>query len=501
MLLSKLLLDAGLDEQDLLSDPEVTGICPDSTRIGAGELFIAIEGTKKDGHQYLPQAICEGAAAAVVSKKAVLEGRIDPNISAVPIVVVEDTREASARLFAAWHGNPQKFLRIVGVTGTNGKTSVSRLIYEILTRAGKKCGLVGTTGCLSHREPLDIRSADPRANMTTPDPEELYRILAKMVEDGEEYAVMEVTSHALALSKTAPIDFEIAVFTNLTEDHLDFHGDMETYFEAKKRLFSNCGKAVINYDDKYGRRLAENIKVPVHLCSAEGRETDCAAEEIRLLGERGLEYKLVSYPLRLRVRSPLCGVFNVMNTMEAAVTCSCLGASASDMKESLAHFSGIEGRLEKLRLPPDTEFSVYLDYAHTPDALENLIRAARSFSGQSQRIVLLFGCGGERDRQKRPIMGKIATSMADHVIITSDNCRGEDPHRIISDVVAGAVDQASFIVIEDRREAIEYAVRNARKGDVILLAGKGHEEYEIDSRGKHPFSERALVREFVEKYI
>lgn len=505
MLLSELLEKS----QDLISatanfaeDVEISGICPCSSRVEPQNLYIAIEGLHTDGHLYIGEALARGASAVVVTRSAVENKTVDISALGIPTIVCENTRAVSARLFSAFWGEPQKKLRMIGVTGTNGKTSTCRLIYEILTRAGKKCALIGTMGCLVSGKRIDIKPADPKANMTTPDPEELYKILSVAVAEGAEYAVMEVTSHALSLGKVEPILFDTAVFTNLTEDHLDFHENMGNYFAAKEILFHQSRAAVINYDDRYGRMLAEKINIPARLCSVEGRETDVAAEDIRLLGERGIEYKLTSRDLRLRVRSPLSGGFNVINTMQAAVVAHSFGVSAADVKDALAHFYGAVGRLERLKLEGRCDFSVFIDYAHTPDALENLIRTARGFAKGGQRIVLLFGCGGDRDRQKRPIMGKIAASMADHVIITGDNSRSERTTDIISEIISG-IDRenaAPFIVIENRKDAIEYAVKNARRGDMILLAGKGHEEYEIDKDGKKPFSERELVGEFVRKY-
>ena len=437
-----------------------------------------------------------------VSEKAIDDGRVDPCKLSIPILVFGDTRRAAAWLYSAWYGHPEKKMKIVGVTGTNGKTSVSRLIYEILNAADMPCGLIGTIGSKIKKGEIGTCPQDPNANMTTPDPEELYRILSRMEEEGCKYAVMEVTSHALSLSKVAPIEFALSVFTNLSEDHLDFHGDMNSYFIAKAKLFEQSRMAVINYDDYYGRILADKIKIPYSACSAEGREVDRAAEDLHFFGERGIEYKLTSRDLRLRIRSPLAGSFNVMNTMQAAVAAYILGASGSAIQDTLRHFSGIEGRLERLKLGERLDFSVFIDYAHTPDALENLFRAARSFAKCEDRIVLLFGCGGDREKQKRPLMGKIAVSMADHVVITSDNSRSEEPSEIIRDILSGIGDcfGGTYTVIEDRREAIEYVIKNARRGDVILLAGKGHEEYEIDRFGKRAFSERALVQEFVKKY-
>jgi UDP-N-acetylmuramyl-tripeptide synthetase len=323
-----------------------------------------------------------------------------------------------------------------------------------------------------------------------------------MLKDGCETVVMEVTSHALYQGRVEPIGFFASVFTNLSEDHLDFHKTMENYFTVKAELFKKSALAVINYDDKYGRLLADTIDIPTLLCSAECREVAHLAEDIRIYGRQGIEYKLSSPNMRLRIRSPLQGSFNVMNTMQAALVARALGVSVSDIKATLDRFSGISGRLECLKVGERLDFSVYVDYAHTPDALENLIRAARGFAREGQRIVLLFGCGGDRDKGKRPHMGRIATVMADFVVITSDNSRSEDTHDIISDIIAGInnSDGAPYTVIEDRRSAIEYVIKNARRGDIILLAGKGHEEYEIDRNGIRPFSERKIVEEFVKKY-
>lgn len=485
-----------------LSELEISGICHNSALCKEGNLYVAIEGLHFDGHAYIDEAIKNGAVALLVSKRAIDENRVDKNKIKVPVIVCRSTRRVMSYLFSAWYRAPQKKLKIVGVTGTNGKTSVSRLIYEMLVRSGRKCALIGTVGCRTHLRTLEAKSNDPNANMTTPDPEQLFGLLHEAVSDGCEYAVMEVTSHALYFDKVAPITFEVGIFTNLTEDHLDLHGDMKSYFAAKKKLFKICRRAVINYDDRYGRLLADNINIPAILCTAEGRETGCSAEDIRLYGERGIEYKLSSANLRLRVRSPLPGSFNVMNTLEAAVTSRLLGLSAIEIKDSLAHFSGIEGRLQKVKLDEAVNFSVYLDYAHTPDALENLLRTVKGFSTSDKRIVLLFGCGGDRDRGKRALMGKIAVEMADMVIITSDNSRSESASAIIEDVLSGInrMNASPYTVIEDRRAAIEYAIKNARSGDVILLAGKGHEEYEITKDGRRSFSEREIVREYVGKY-
>lgn len=513
MTLYTLLSGAGVENARRFDfdDVEISGICPDSRRIKAGELFIALEGERFDGSRFLDKAVEAGAAAALVSENALRERSIDPEKYKIPLIISSDTRADMAWLFSAFYGHPQNKMKMIAVTGTNGKTSVSTLIHAILARSGKKCGLIGTLGCISPSGRLDIRAADENANMTTPDPEELYKILDVMQKEGAEYVVMEVSSHALYFEKTKPIVFEVGVFTNLTPDHLDFHLNMENYFQAKQSLFDSCLNAVINYDDYYGRILAENIKngnkyiklraEKLFLCTAEGRDCPYFAEGIHLDGA-GIEYKLTGADMRVRIRSPLAGEYNVRNTMQSAIVCKILGVSLKEIKDILATFSGIGGRLEKMKLAGSVDFSVYIDYAHTPDALENLIRCVRGFSGE-RRIVLLFGCGGERDKQKRPLMGHIATEMADKVIITSDNCRSEDRENIISDILSGIGQgaRASYTVISDREDAIDYAVKNARSGDVILLAGKGHESYLIDETGKRYFSEKDAVLRAVEKYF
>ncbi len=510
MLLSSLLYESGL-EYDIytqgsnilkLSWPniDIKDIFQDSRQVVVGGLYIAMEGVHTDSHGYVTEACEHGAVAAIISRSALADGRVKAWDAYVPLIAVEDTREAFSRLYAAWYKNPQKKLKFIGVTGTNGKTSVCSLIHHILSSNGIRCGQIGTTGSLSRGAELDIKSPNAAANMTTPDPPELYRILDSMANDGVEYVIMEVTSHALALSKVSPISFDIAVFTNLSEDHLDFHLNMERYFAAKSILFNNCKRAVVNIDDRYGRRVADSHQVEMLTCSAEGKNATFSAVDVKYNFGMGTEYKLCSHKMRLRIRTSLIGRANVMNTLQAIAVCDLCGISARDIKDSIAAFVGIRGRFERVKLDTKANFSIYIDYAHTPDALENLLRTAKQISKRGQRIVLLFGCGGDREKQKRAQMGRIAAEMADMVVVTSDNSRSEEPMDIINDIVGGIDDGAVYTVIEDRRAAIEYVIRMARRGDIILLAGKGHEEYEIDKTGRHYFSEREICREFVRKY-
>lgn len=518
MLLSKLLINSDLGQYTVIdsrdgnetttSNINIEELFTDSRQVVKNGLYIALDGLHTDSHKCVGEAADHGARAAIVSRQAYLEGRVSRSIEPHLLILVDDTREAFAKIYASRYSNPQKSMTFIGVTGTNGKTTVSRMIFEILTRSGHKCGLVGTEGSFisgseddaSTCTELGIKPRSALANMTTPDPPELYQILDQMRKAGVIYVVMEVTSHSLALGKVAPIFFDVGVFTNLTEDHLDFHLSMEEYFKAKKKLFSRCRSAIVNIDDKYGRRLAEELEINRYTCSAEGRAADYNACDVRSLGERGVEYRLASGRMRLRLRTRIPGGVTVMNTMQAAAACNLLGISARDIKDSVASIEGIKGRLERIKLPNYVNFSVYIDYAHTPDALENLLRSAKMLAGRNQRVVLVFGCGGDREKQKRGMMGRIASQMADFFVVTEDNSRSERTSDIIDEIVSGITDEGHYTVIEDREKAIEYVIKNARDGDIILLAGKGHEEYQIKGNEKREFSERKIVERYTKRY-
>ena len=471
---------------------EISGVKTDSRCVENGDLFICIRGFQTDGHMYAAEAEQHGAAAILASKDyAACHG--------IPVLKTEDTRHAAALIYHAWYGKPADKLHIVAVTGTNGKTSVTFMLRAIFDAALYKTGLIGTVSCYSAGRKLDVCSSSPLANMTTPDPEELYRILAEMVRDGVEYVFVEVSSHALALGKPDAIHFDAAVFTNLTPEHLDFHGGMEDYFETKKKLFDMCDKAILNVDDVYGKRLAAMVKCPYVTCSAKGACADYKATQICQNGVDGNQYQLISSEKRFVVRTQIPGDFSVINTLEAAACASVLGVSSSAIMTALGSLSGVEGRMERVRLGVLADYSVFIDYAHTPDALENLLHTARNLCREGERIVLLFGCGGDRDKSKRKKMGEIAGRLADFVILTSDNSRSEEPMDIISEIQKGLIG-AEYVMIPERRRAIEFAIREAHGGDVILLAGKGHEEYEIDRSGKHFFSEKQIVAEAAGKY-
>lgn len=475
-----------------LAELSVDAIETDSRRVRQNSLFVCIRGLHTDGHTYVGDACRAGASCVLIEEEADCE--IPEGIA---VLRTRNTRRAVSCLFNAWYGFPTRQLRFIGVTGTNGKTSVTHMLRSILEASFCRCGLIGTVGCESVGRHLDARGHNALANMTTPDPDVLYRILAEMVNDGVEYVLMEVTSHALALEKLAPIRFDAAIFTNLTPEHLDFHGTMDAYAEAKAKLFSASDRSIVNLDSPYATQMLAYANGKKVTCSYRGR-ADYMVEDVEM-GEGGVSYRLCSARSKLRIRCPIPGEFSIVNSMQAAVCALELGFGAAKIKDALASLAGVRGRMERVKLGLQADFTVMIDYAHTPDALENLLRTANAMRRTGGRTVLLFGCGGDRDREKRPIMGKIASQNADFVILTSDNSRSEDPMRILEEILSGIEPNTDYTVIPDRAEAIRYAIRSARADDLILLAGKGHEEYEITGEGRRPFFEKEIVREAFEE--
>ena len=493
MKLSRLLALAGIDYPEGVSDREITGIVTDSRKVVAGAMFIALKGLRSDGHDFIKTAIEAGASVIVAERVR------DACVGGAAIILVDSTRIAAALLYNAWYERPSDKMRFIGITGTNGKTTVSRMIYALLERSGVKSGLIGTLGAyFGDLERFEGTVQDPLANMTTPDVEELYFILAKMAERGIETVVMEVSSHALALGKTDALSFDVGVFTNLTQDHLDFHGDMESYFLAKKRLLLRCRRAVVNIDDSYGKRIFDERPDMSVSCSLRGAG-DFFASRIQRRGTDGYSFSIENGGARRDVELSLCGEFNVMNALEAFAAVSEYSGESNFSSEIAAalfsSFSGAEGRMEAAY---KGEFFAYIDYAHTPDALENLLKEARKMAGEG-RVILVFGCGGDRDRSKRKEMGRIATRYADLTVITSDNSRSESAEEIFSQIMKGVDKEREHTIIQSRKDAIEYAVLHARARDIVLLAGKGHERYEIDRSGRHYFDEREILREAIGK--
>lgn len=492
MRIAELFERAGLEYPQSMADMEIKEIVTDSRRASENSLFICICGGKYDGHGYVGDAIKKG------TKVIVAEHVCDDGVGGAATIYVENTRRAAALLYSSWYHDPAKDMTLVAVTGTNGKTSVSFLLREIFEFVGYRCGLIGTLSSFSCGENIRQASDDPLSNMTTPDPSELYRELAVMRDDGVEFVFIEATSHALALSKLDALRFDTAIFTNLTQDHLDFHGDMEGYFASKSRLFDMCDRALINIDDKWAGRLIEGAACQSIYTASIKQNADFRAESIKSLGIDGSEYSLYSKGCEGNLKIRLIGDFFALNSLLAASVALLYGVPIEMVASALALIDGIDGRMERVKT--DSGAAIFIDYAHTPDALERMLRALKSAKGNKGRLILVFGCGGDRDRTKRAEMARIASRLADVIVITSDNSRSEDPNRIFSDILRGIDKEKEYNVIEDRRAAIEYAMAISRTGDVIALAGKGHERYEIDRFGRHPFDERQIVKETYEKY-
>ena len=443
-----------------------------------GSMFICIKGNNNDGHDHILEAINNGAVVIVAEQVR------DECVGGAATVLVDNTRHVAALLYNIQCDEPTKKLCVVGVTGTNGKTSVCAMLESIFLTDGRRCGVIGTTGCRVCGEELSGVSA----GLTTPDTHELYPILATMAEQGVTHVFLEVSSHALALHRVDAIEFDYGVFTNLTRDHLDFHGDMESYFEAKARLSGLCKRLVVNVDDEYGARFAALSRESIG-CSL--RSGDAVASDVRV-GALGCDYKLIWRGEPLDIAVSALGDFTVMNSLEAAAVALDMGVPADSVTRGLLRFFGATGRME--RAVSAESFEVLIDYAHTPDALERALMSARVLRGNGGRTIAVFGCGGDRDKGKRKQMAQIASRLSDVVIITSDNSRSESAQSIISDILRGVDKEKPYTVFVSRARAIEYAVEIARAGDVILLAGKGHERYEIDADGRHDFDERKIVR-------
>lgn len=490
MYFSALCTRAGLSCPANMQKIKVGGICTDSASLTKGALFVCLRGLHTDGHLYLEQAKERGACAAVIEQS--FAGTVPKGL---PVMTVPDTRAAAAALYDAFCGNPAKGLELIGVTGTNGKSSVSWILYELLTRCGIPCGLIGTVACKSPAGEI-ARDESGNANMTTPEPAELYPMLKRMAKEGARYVIMEVTSHALVQQRCAPLHFDLGIFTNVTRDHLDYHGSMEAYFAAKQRLATMSERVLLNLDDARLATLKQSLPCKTYTCSAGSHDADYYAGDASLTVQ-GVQYQLVSANARVRLACPMSGQFAVINSLQATAAAMLLGVDARRIKEAMPQILPVPGRMERVPLPEAAGIRVLIDYAHTPDALENLLRTVHKQRLRSQRIVLVFGCGGDRDKGKRAAMGQIATRMADYVIITADNSRSEPTANIIGDILRGVDRRAHYRVIQDRKSAIRHAIFHARRGDVILLAGKGHEKYEINRDGRQPFDERAIVQEAV----
>jgi UDP-N-acetylmuramoyl-L-alanyl-D-glutamate--2,6-diaminopimelate ligase len=453
---------------------EVSALAYDSRKAGPGTLFFCVPGERVDGHDFAAGVVEHGAAALVVERELGLD---------VPQVVVSDARAAMAPLAACFWGEPSRDLQVVGVTGTNGKTTTAFLVREILEGTRTPCGLLGTVKQV-------VGGVEEEVERTTPEAIELQGTLRRMLAGGDRACAMEVSSHALALHRCDAIEFEVALFTNLTQDHLDFHADMEDYFRSKRRLFEmGPGTAIVNVDDPYGRRLAEEFECVTF--SAEGAEADFSAREVSF-DAGGAQFTVGE----TRVRTGLPGHFNVANALGAMAAAVALGVPPEHAAAGLARASRVPGRFEPV--DEGQGFAVLVDYAHTPDSLENVLRAARRLT--EGRVIAVFGAGGDRDRDKRPKMGRAGAELSDLAIVTSDNPRSEDPETIVAEVAAGAGSSAGVEIEVDRRAAIALALGRAEPGDTVVIAGKGHEQgQEFEGGRKVPFDDREVAREELRK--
>ncbi len=503
MKLSELLRGVNVKSCSCEADIEVGQITSDSRQVLSGGMFICIKGTRWDGHDFIADALARGAVVIVAEREAELP-------RGAFYVLVENTRFAEAHIWNNMYGRPAEGMQTIAVTGTNGKTSTVFMLKSIFEHAGRKVGVITTVRCMAGDVCIGTYGgssvSDIHGAMTTPDPEYLYGAIYMMKQRGVDTLIFEASSHALSQYKIDPIHVDVAVFTNLTAEHLDFHGDMEKYFEAKARLAMLAESLVVNADDSYMSRLIHMARDRVVTCSAKAPLTGRVSADVTALrqislGMSGIEYIYFSRRAVFRQTSPIPGKFTVYNTLLASAAAITAGVPALSVKEGVSSLKTIDGRLERVDTgDEEIPFSVYIDYAHTPDALENLLLTVRDVRGEGEKITVLFGCGGDRDPYKRRKMGAVASRLADTVIVTGDNSRSEDVGDIIRQIEAGIDREKPYAVIPDRREAIEYAIRNAGAGDIILLVGKGHEKYEITADGIKPFDEKEIVKYAVRKY-
>lgn len=455
-------------------DMDISGVSYDSRTTAEGDIFVAISGEAVDGHKFVPMATEKGAVCAVVEHP----------VEGIPYVVVENSRKALALMGANWFDHPACEMTMIGVTGTSGKTTSTYLIKSILEqKAGAKVGLVGTIQNMIGKEVIPTER-------TTPESFELHRLFRQMADSGCSHVVMEVSSHALSLDRVYGIRFAVGIYTNLSRDHLDFHKTMEEYCDAKAILFQRCDMAVYNADDPWAERMIENCPCRKFSYSIRGK-ADLMAKNVQLLAG-SVEFDAEADIEWNHIRVGIPAEFTVYNTLDAVACCWNLGVSLGDCADALARNHGVKGRMEIIPTP-GKNYTILNDYAHKPDALEKVLIAAKAFA--KGRVVVLFGCGGDRDRTKRPVMGEIAARLADFSIVTSDNPRTEDPMFIINEILAGMPEGAAYAVEPDRVKAIHYAMDNAQAGDVIVLAGKGHEDYQEINHEHFPMDERVIVAE------
>jgi UDP-N-acetylmuramoyl-L-alanyl-D-glutamate--2,6-diaminopimelate ligase len=458
---------------------EVKNIAYDSRKVIQGSLFVCIEGFKEDGHRYAQNAIENGAIAIVASQQLEVSGNI-------AIIYVDDTREAMSHLADKFYDHPSKKFSLVGVTGTKGKTTTTYMISSILEQCATKVGLIGT---IENRIGQKVITAD----RTTPESVELQSLFSEMVKESISHCVMEVSSHALELKRVKYTDFKVGIFTNLSRDHMDFHKTFDHYLAAKMKLFDLCDVGVINIDTEYGQEVAEKANCKVFTVGIHNH-ADIRAKNIIEHKDR-VEFDVLSEKYNGHVEIHIPGIFTVYNALCAIGACMVLGVDFEGVKKGLVR-TIVPGRAQVIDIKKD--YTVMIDYAHTPDSLDNILKLVKEFT--KGRLISVFGCGGDRDKTKRPIMGKISGEIADFTVITSDNPRSEHPNSIIQEIEKGIQEtNGAYITIEDRRKAIKFSMESARKDDIILIAGKGHETYQILADGKIDFDEQKVVQEIAKE--
>ncbi|HMM70376.1 MAG TPA: UDP-N-acetylmuramoyl-L-alanyl-D-glutamate--2,6-diaminopimelate ligase [Gudongella oleilytica] len=471
---------------DSFSQVEIEGICHDSRNCGKNYLFVAIEGSKNDGHEFIDAAIDKGAIAVIHQKS------LKNNHNNLPFIKVEDTRRALSAISNTFYGNPSSKLRVIGVTGTNGKTSTTYFLKDILEKTGRKSGVIGTLGAKFMDLSIDLHN-------TTPESLELQFILRKMADMGAEYVVMEVSSHGIDMGRVDDIEFRGGIFTNLTQDHLDYHITMEDYYKVKKRFLDKpMTYKIINLEGGYGQRMYSEINKTSSKMIGFGRANgEVIISNIK--HKNGLiEFKLSFDQKEFSFQTGLIGDFNIYNLTGAILAGIEEGVDILEIEKAVKSLRGVPGRMEKV--PVDSNYSIVIDYAHTPDGLENVLKALKE--GCEGRLITLFGCGGDRDKGKRPIMGKIAGQLSDYCIVTSDNPRWEDPDSIIDDIIPG-IDSTDveYIRITNRKNAIQNGIDMLMDNDIFLIAGKGHEIWQSIKGVDYPFDEKKIVLDYLGKEI
>lgn len=484
MNLSKLL--EGLNYEVLKGncDIDIRSINYDSRKVENGDMFVCIKGFESDGHKFIDSAIEKGA------KVIICEENINVSNEDVTVIKFNDTRKALAKLGARYYGNPCEKLNIIGITGTNGKTTTAFMIKDIFESVGEKVGLIGTIANYIGDEKLETER-------TTPESLELQELFRKMVDKGVKHCVMEVSSHSLELDRVYGIDFKVGIFTNLTRDHLDFHKTFENYYKAKYKLFKRSEVSIINIDDSYGVRITEDLKKE----NINNFKTYSLKQNADIMAKNQiLESMDIIFDLKINgeeenIVLPIPGEYNIYNALGAIGACYTSKIALKDIKKGLEDVV-VPGRCERASRKYNLPYEIIIDYAHTPDGLEKILETAREFT--KGRLISVFGCGGDRDKVKRPQMGKIGTDLSDIAIITSDNPRSEDPEAIINDILDG-ISKENYIKITNRYDAIEKAMEIAKNGDVIVIAGKGHETYQILNTGTIHFDEREVIEEILKK--